>query len=689
MQDLMLNILLSEHKEIVPDVHPLVFHHNTSKRVHNSKKMYNKRSIAAKKCIFLSKQPIESLNKLKRLQDDTVFYVGCSRDSMSMNANKALALGASFIPLPRDSNKEDIQSAFEALRRRILIKIQFAFQTNTLFNSKLHVPNPNWTPDDGPCEIEKYLSDVWKEIEMDLKRNSNKTLILPTGSFKYAKLVSELKAELDKKGMCVSKADKNLGLVVSNKSTYRDAVLKKLNDTSCFKQIPKNHAIAKRLRAFSMIKKLANTHLNKSSWECKRDLTFLLDARVENSKFPTPYVLWKMHKASKADLLSVKYAPPTRLIVPSFNAIIRNASVYFDCTIKDTYDMIVKDHVLKDTRELLNILEDYEANADDYIETYDVAALYPSIPIADALSAVKRLLLDGRVSETKTTLLLKLLDIVLKYNTVQFDGKFYIQIAGTTMGTSAAVIIANTFMYYLEKDLVNEFKNNGKLKLFKRFLDDILAIFKKEEYKKDFFKRINQLHPNIKLTRGDKLENGGSVFLDLIIYKGTRFSQRQRFDTKLYQKQFAKFAYIPFASFHPTHCKKSMISGEMIRAARSFSEKAEYIKYTEILYKRLELRGYNRKFFNKAIENISYEKRNSYLLTSLNNNENLRPVMVIPYTPLILKNKISIILRENWENTIGRSNAAVNAVFHPEHPPMIATTKTSTLYGSMSKTRPS
>ena len=105
-------------------------------------------------------------------------------------------------------------------------------------------------------------------------------------------------------------------------------------------------------------------------------------------------------------------------------------------------------------------------NPADIQASFDVVALYPSIPLPKALECVRRRLLkDTSLSERtdwKPDDIMKLLEICLETHFKTIDGNIYTQLDGTPIGKSISGPIANIFMIWFEVEFVfnqgNEFQ---------------------------------------------------------------------------------------------------------------------------------------------------------------------------------------------------------------------------------------
>ena len=91
--------------------------------------------------------------------------------------------------------------------------------------------------------------------------------------------------------------------------------------------------------------------------------------------------------------------------------------------------------------------------------SYDVKALYTSVPIQPAINIIKKLLdvdeeLQQRTSMTVSNITC-LLEFCLKSTYFTFQGKHYEQLEGAAMGSPISPIVANLYMENFEVEAIN------------------------------------------------------------------------------------------------------------------------------------------------------------------------------------------------------------------------------------------
>ena len=89
------------------------------------------------------------------------------------------------------------------------------------------------------------------------------------------------------------------------------------------------------------------------------------------------------------------------------------------------------------------------------LSSYDVSALFTSIPIDPAINVIKDLLDKDPTLKERAVLLVEdftlLLEFCLKNIYFSFQGQFYEKVKGVAMGSLVSPIVANLYMEYFEQ----------------------------------------------------------------------------------------------------------------------------------------------------------------------------------------------------------------------------------------------
>ena len=165
--------------------------------------------------------------------------------------------------------------------------------------------------------------------------------------------------------------------------------------------------------------------------------------------------------------------------------------------------------------------------------------------------------------------------LIPKENSFQFNGRNYLQIYGTAMGTKMAVTFANIFWPTLKHNLIVS-QSIVKPSVWKRYMDDIFSLW--DTCKHDierFIWQATSYHPTIKFTA--EISNAEASFLDTVVYKGNRFHHHSILDNKMHFKRTETFfQYTHFSSSHPTGVKKEFAKGEALRILRTNSSETTF-----------------------------------------------------------------------------------------------------------------
>ena len=128
-------------------------------------------------------------------------------------------------------------------------------------------------------------------------------------------------------------------------------------------------------------------------------------------------------------------------------------------------------HPVYNNKDFLESIKDIEVEEDECIMSYDVTALFTSIPIDTTINIIKKQLEDDKDLHSSTNMTIKhiccLLEFCLKNTYFKFNGEFYEQKEGAAMGSPISPVVANLFMEDLEiqgyQDIHNTTKNMEKI----------------------------------------------------------------------------------------------------------------------------------------------------------------------------------------------------------------------------------
>ena len=120
-------------------------------------------------------------------------------------------------------------------------------------------------------------------------------------------------------------------------------------------------------------------------------------------------------------------------------------------------------HHINSTQDFVEQAKHFKLEAGECLSSYDVSALFTSVPIDPALNIIKDLLVKDNTLKERTVMevedIILLLEFCLKNTYFSFQGQFYEQVEGAAMGSPVSPIVANLYMEYLEQKALSTAPN--------------------------------------------------------------------------------------------------------------------------------------------------------------------------------------------------------------------------------------
>ena len=175
-------------------------------------------------------------------------------------------------------------------------------------------------------------------------------------------------------------------------------------------------------------------------------------------------------------------------------------------------------HHVHNTQDFIDQIKDIKLKEDLCMVSYDVKALFTSVPIQPTLNTTQNLLEDDKDLHKRTTMSVKniitLLEFCLKSTYFTFQGRHFEQQEGAAMGSPISAIVASLYMEGFEAKAISSSPHPPYL--WKRFVDDTFTIIMSSE-KERFLAHLNTIDSNIQFTSEECREDGSMPFLDILL----------------------------------------------------------------------------------------------------------------------------------------------------------------------------
>ena len=337
----------------------------------------------------------------------------------------------------------------------------------------------------------------------------------------------------------------------------------------------------------SFIKQLAENCEIPTNITQKRD-------HVSECYCPRLYALPKIHKDPIAPRpILAHFSSPTHNMSKWLATILRPFSTTHTST-------------LQSARQMAHFIQHFECDKADLF-SFDVVAMYPSVPVDLALESLHNRLIKGPIgrkickeNKIKANTILKMVKHCLSTTRLYFCGRIFTQSKGVAMRNPLAPIIAEIMMQKIQTQAFSSLSRHQQPLLFKRYVDDCFIICHKSHVE-TILNALNAQHSTMQLTMEHPHHNGSIDFLDLNICP-VYMTDKMKFTTTVFRKKTHTSHLLAYSSAHPPTVKQGIASCFLHRASSHCSTKDLLLEEHNKIADNLKLNQYPPAFIKRAID---------------------------------------------------------------------------------------
>ena len=255
--------------------------------------------------------------------------------------------------------------------------------------------------------------------------------------------------------------------------------------------------------------------------------------------------------------------------------------------------------MLNSTQQFIERIHKFPIQSGRYLVSFDVTSLFTNVPLQETIDIVADYIFNDEnptIPDMEKDDFIKLLQLATEGMFLYRD-KLYRQIDGVAMGSPLGPTLANFVLAHIESKIFAEHKNYYP-KLYCRYVDDIFAVFDKQDAILEFLNLLNSQHPNLKFTKEQSVTS--LPFLDVKV----TINNAGEIETSVWRKSSNTGLMLNFSASCPKFWKTGLISCLLHRAKIICSSQTVFNKEVTKLKRLFFANHYPAWFFDAVLTNF-------------------------------------------------------------------------------------
>ena len=312
--------------------------------------------------------------------------------------------------------------------------------------------------------------------------------------------------------------------------------------------------------------------------------------------------------------------------------------------------------VLTSSETFVEQLNNIKPSKDNICVSFDVKSLFTMVPLQEVIDDVTNVLFDKEsdsIFKTKSKFTKRIFKNMLtacSESIFLFDSKVYKQTDGLAMGSPLAPLLANWFVCMVENNVLNNPSISQPI-FYRRYVDDVFAIFRSEQDRDLFFNHLNAAHANLSFTMEmANVQTHSLPFLDVEV----SIMESNKFTTKVYRKPTHTNVIINYRAITPDKWKRSLLQLLLSRAKKLSSTRQLFYEEVENIRETFKANGYPADFVETGVS--SFLKTSDVRAAAADADDSaITAYLVLPYIGKCstrLHRKISMVMQEHGIRTL-------------------------------------